>query len=164
MFALSGIDKKHVIFEQVKIGEHNGEAVTMATIIIGLKDIGTKPVLVFMHGYAATCALYFAIFKRLAEKFVIVCVDHVGMGTSSRPDGHYKVQQKPQESLDFFVDSLEKWRVKFSDQFGVNMSRFYLLAHSFGCYICGHYALKYPQFIEKLILLSPLGIPVTLAD
>jgi cardiolipin-specific phospholipase len=136
----------------------------MATIIVGKKDIGTKPILVFMHGYAATCALYFAIFKRLSEKFVIICVDHCGMGTSSRPDGHYKIHQEPQQSLDYFVDSIELWRLKFSEQFRINMSRFYLVAHSFGAYVCGHYALKHPDLIEKLILLSPLGVPVTIAD
>ena len=39
-----------------------------------------------------------------------------------------------------------------------NISGFILAGHSFGGYICGHYAVAYPQHIIKLILLSPVGI------
>jgi len=96
---------------QVKVGEHNGETVSMATIIIGQENIGKLPIMVFTHGYAATCSLYFTIFKRLSERFVIICFDHVGMGCSSRPPNHYnKETMTPQESIIFFVDHIEMWR------------------------------------------------------
>jgi alpha-beta hydrolase superfamily lysophospholipase len=35
---------------------------------------------------------------------------------------------------------------------------FYLAGHSFGGYISGNYAIKYPQHIKKLLMLSPAGI------
>lgn len=35
------------------------------------------------------------------------------------------------------------------------------MGHSFGAYVCGNYALKYPQNIKKVILLSPIGIKVS---
>jgi cardiolipin-specific phospholipase len=35
-----------------------------------------------------------------------------------------------------------------------------LIGHSFGGYISGHYALKYPDRIHKLLLMSPIGIRV----
>lgn len=38
-----------------------------------------------------------------------------------------------------------------------NLTDFYLAAHSYGGYIFGTYAAKYPQHIKKLLLLSPLG-------
>ena len=31
-------------------------------------------------------------------------------------------------------------------------------SHSFSGYISGHYTLKYPQLVKKLILISPIGI------
>jgi len=35
---------------------------------------------------------------------------------------------------------------------------FYLAGHSFGGYISSHYALRFPEYIKKLILISPIGI------
>ena len=40
------------------------------------------------------------------------------------------------------------------------MNEFYLAGHSFGGYLAGNYALKYPQYVKKLLLLSPIGIRV----
>jgi pimeloyl-ACP methyl ester carboxylesterase len=40
------------------------------------------------------------------------------------------------------------------------MGSFYLAGHSFGGYIAGNYAVKYPQYIKKLLLISPIGIRV----
>ena len=37
---------------------------------------------------------------------------------------------------------------------------FILAGHSLGGYLASHYAMKYPHKIEKLVLLSPVGIPV----
>jgi pimeloyl-ACP methyl ester carboxylesterase len=39
-----------------------------------------------------------------------------------------------------------------------NLTGFILAGHSFGGYICGHYACKYPQHIKKLLMLSPAGL------
>ena len=40
------------------------------------------------------------------------------------------------------------------------LTDFFLVAHSFGGYLSGNYALKYNQHIRKLILLSPIGVRV----
>ena len=34
------------------------------------------------------------------------------------------------------------------------------MGHSLGAYLAISYALKYPENIEKLILFSPVGIPI----
>ena len=39
-----------------------------------------------------------------------------------------------------------------------DLKGFILAGHSFGGYICGHYACKYPQYIKKLLMLSPAGV------
>lgn len=41
-----------------------------------------------------------------------------------------------------------------------DLKDFILAGHSFGGYICGHYACKYPQHLKKLLMLSPVGVPV----
>ena len=45
-----------------------------------------------------------------------------------------------------------------------DLKDFYLAGHSFGGFICGHYAIKYPQYIKKLLMLSPVGLPDKPAD
>jgi cardiolipin-specific phospholipase len=39
-----------------------------------------------------------------------------------------------------------------------NLDSFVLAGHSFGGYVSGLYALKYPHHVKKLLMLSPLGI------
>ena len=56
----------------------------MFTLIVdpdGLKS--NKPILLFLHGYAASAVLYYNMYKDLSEKFTIIGVDHIGMGASS---------------------------------------------------------------------------------
>ena len=47
---------------------------------------------------------------------------------------------------------LEDWRVAMGKLRG-----FYLAGHSFGGYIAGIYAKKYPQHIRKVVFISPIG-------
>lgn len=90
--------------------------------------------------------------KPLAEKYHLILIDIIGMGSSSRP----KFTAKTGEQSDlFFVDFIEKWRIAMGDLKG-----FILAGHSFGGYICGHYAAKYPQHLKKLLMLSPVGVPI----
>lgn len=51
------------------------------------------------------------------------------------------------------MESLEDWRAK------VGLEKMTLFGHSLGGYFATCYALKYPERVEKLILVSPAGIP-----
>jgi esterase/lipase len=53
----------------------------------------------------------------------------------------------------FFVESLEEWRKVHQ------LDKITLAGHSLGGYLSLAYAEKYPQHIDRLILLSPAGIP-----
>jgi cardiolipin-specific phospholipase len=52
----------------------------------------------------------------------------------------------------FLLDSLEEWR----DKMGIN--KMTLVGHSLGAYLVTAYALKYPQHVSRLVLLSPAGV------
>ena len=45
-----------------------------------------------------------------------------------------------------------------------NLKGFILAGHSYGGYIAGNYALKYPSNIKKILFLSPIGITKRHAD
>lgn len=47
---------------------------------------------------------------------------------------------------------MEKWRQT------IGLEKFILAGHSFGGYVSGIYAVKYPQYVERLLLLSPAGV------
>jgi pimeloyl-ACP methyl ester carboxylesterase len=66
----------------------------------------------------------------------VILIDIIGMGGSSRPEFKCK---NADEADEFFVASLEHWREAMG-----GLSGFILAGHSFGGYICGHYAVKYP--------------------
>ena len=63
----SGVSGSKIKFAMVKVDEHEGEPVCMNTVIFGIDDLGSKPILVFAHGYAASAVLYFSMYKRLME-------------------------------------------------------------------------------------------------
>lgn len=77
------------------------------------------------------------------------------MGQSSRPNNFDKKSFTVNQARDYFVEYIEEWRNKI----GLN-TPFYLAAHSFGGFISGHYTIKYPQNVIKLMLISPLGVRV----
>lgn len=74
------------------------------------------------------------------------------MGGSSRPGDYGKVLTA-EESIDYFVEYMERWRKSMG-----NLDDFYLAGHSYGGYLVGNYASKYHKHIKKLLLLSPLGV------
>jgi len=83
----------------------------------------------------------------------------IGMGSSSRPKNYYN-NFTPQQSIQYFIEYFERWRKAMANEIndGEEFTDFYLVAHSFGGYLSGNYALKHHQHIRKLVLLSPVGI------
>ena len=47
----------------------------MFTLVVDKETLKTKPILILMHGYAASAVLYYNMFKDLSEKFAIITVD-----------------------------------------------------------------------------------------
>jgi len=88
----------------------------------------------------------------------VYAVDWLGMGRSARVPFTVKAKREDipgrvHEAESFFVDSLEEWREK------VGLEKMTLVGHSLGAYFSVVYALKYPTRVNKLILLSPAGVP-----
>jgi cardiolipin-specific phospholipase len=87
-------------------------------------------------------------------------LDWLGMGASSRPNPSIiaspvgaPVESRVARAEHFFLSSLESWRAS------VGVEKMVLVGHSLGGYLASAYALKYPERVSSLILVSPAGIP-----
>lgn len=109
----------------------------------------SKPVMVLVHGFAGSAALFYRVMKRLAEHFYLVMFDIIGMGCSSRVQFN---AANYYEANSFMLRIIEEWRKQ------LKLTNFYLAGHSYGGYLCGLYAAWKPEHIKKLLLLSPLGL------
>lgn len=117
--------------------------------------------IVVCHGYGAGLAFFFRNYLSLSQipNSKIYAIDWLGMGGSSRPDFKFKhtpktsVKDVVRASEDFFIEGLEEWRQI------QQIEKMVLVGHSLGGYLSTAYALKYPERVEKLILVSPVGIP-----
>ncbi|KIJ70359.1 hypothetical protein HYDPIDRAFT_172199 [Hydnomerulius pinastri MD-312] len=121
------------------------------------------PPAVVLHGYGAGLGFFFRNFPALAKwaghrGTDVYAVDWLGMGRSARIPFHVKAKRtdvpgRVREAESFFIDSLEEWRTK------MGLEKMTLIGHSLGAYFSVAYALRYPTRVNKLILLSPAGVP-----
>jgi len=121
------------------------------------------PPAVVLHGYGAGLGFFYQNFPALGKwagsrGSSVYALDWLGMGRSARVPFRVKakrddISSRVTEAESFFVDSLEEWRVK------MGLEKMTLIGHSLGGYLSVVYALKYPTRVNKLILLSPAGVP-----
>lgn len=119
---------------------------------------------VVVHGYAASLGLFIDNFDDLSSipGIKIHAIDLLGFGFSSRPRFPHFPSATPEDIHkieDWFIDSVEQWRLKRK------LERFTLMGHSFGGYLSCAYALKYNRptelgenLLDKLVLISPVGV------
>lgn len=115
----------------------------------------TETPLVLLHGYMNASAYFYRNWVGLSQYYQsIYAIDLLGWGLSSRPSFDALLDDDSlQAAEDFFVESLEHWRRAHK------LDRIILAGHSMGGYIAVAYCERYPQHVERLILLSPVGVP-----
>lgn len=113
----------------------------------------TRPPLVLMHGYCNSALYFYRNMNGLRKHFqTVYSLDMFGWGLSSRPK--FKTTERTVESAEeVYVESLEAWRK------ANNISKMILGGHSMGGYFAVAYCEKYPENVERLILISPVGVP-----
>ena len=124
-----------------------------ATTVYDKTNTTTTP-LVLLHGYMNAAAYFYRNIVGLCDYYQSVySVDMLGWGLSSRPSFHQLKNDSLETAENLFVESLEAWRRKH------NIERMILCGHSMGGYVSVAYCERYPERVEKLILLSPIGVP-----
>lgn len=89
-----------------------------------------------VHGYASSGLHFYRIMKKLKDHFRTYYIDLIGMGASERTP--FSENSTVDETEEYFTNFIEQWRLK------MGLEEFFLAAHSFGGYVCGCYAEKYP--------------------
>ena len=146
---------------------------TYASIIVPFSP--NRPPLVMCHGYGGGTPVFVQQYRFLAQHgWEVHSIDWLGMGRSSRPTmrpplfkptreqkrtmsrqelKRLKIEQRCLWTEDLFVNSFEQWRKN------LKIEKMVLMGHSMGGYLAALYALKYPQHVDRLVLVSPMGIP-----
>lgn len=144
--------------------ENNDENLIIHSIKVTSKENEDKnvtnqdsPPIVLLHGYMNGALYFYRNLLGLASltskvSSAVHALDLLGWGLSSRPK--FALTDDTTETAEaFFVESLEAWR-KYH-----NIPKMILGGHSMGGYISIAYAEKYPSRVDRLILLSPAGVP-----
>ncbi|WFD29369.1 hypothetical protein MSPP1_000378 [Malassezia sp. CBS 17886] len=116
--------------------------------------------IVLVHGYGAGTAFFFRNVETLGSipNSRLFGLDWLGMGRSSRPPYHLprtaaRSAERVEAAESFFLTALEQWREK------MEIDKMVLVGHSLGGYLSTAYALRHPERVSELILVSPVGIP-----
>jgi cardiolipin-specific phospholipase len=136
--------------------EGNDEELVIHGVKLSSKEASSSRIntpLVLQHGYMNGALYFFRNLVGLSNYFEnVYAIDMLGWGLSSRP--LFRLRDDSVETTEeFFVESLEAWREKNG------IDKMILAGHSMGGYLSVAYSEKYPERVEKLILLSPVGVP-----
>ncbi|WVN87047.1 uncharacterized protein L203_102223 [Cryptococcus depauperatus CBS 7841] len=124
-----------------------------------------KEAVVVLHGYAAALGFFFRNWESIAHSSAqtnrrTFFLDWLGMGLSSRPSSHLlssplntPIPSRVARAEHFFLSSLEDWRKS------IGIEKMVLVGHSLGGYLASAYAVRYPERVSGLVLVSPAGIP-----
>lgn len=104
---------------------------------------GEKTIL-FIHGLGSYAPAWKKNIETLKANFRCIAVDLPGYGKSSK--GSYSGK------MSFFADQLKS----FLDS--LNLDKVSLAGHSMGGQISTVFALKYPEYVDQLILIAPAGV------
>ncbi|MGQ4875852.1 MAG: alpha/beta fold hydrolase [Promethearchaeia archaeon] len=101
---------------------------------------------ILIHGYGAKKEVWKPQIVDLSKYFKVIAYDIRGIGKSERPDYPY--------TMDILADDLKG----LLDFLGIKKS--HIIGRSLGGMIAQNFALKYPEYVEKLVLITTnSGVP-----
>ncbi len=140
--------KSYMIYEDLIINKTKSENYYIHYLHNKIIDPNKKN-FIMLHGFRGYSYNFIGLIPGLHEKYNLFIPDIIGMGFSSRPQIKFTSYK---QCMDFFIESINQFICQ------LNIDKFYLCGHSLGGTFAGNYAIKYPEKIIKVLLLSPAGI------
>ena len=135
--------------EPEQLAEDGSQFVDLHGIRVHVKVIGHgRPVLVLMHGFAASTFTWHKVIDRLAQVSTDIAFDRPGFGLTSRPvDGEWEGTNPYDHDAqaDLAVELLDRLRIE----------KAILVGHSAGGTVATLTALRHPDRVESLVLVAP---------
>jgi pimeloyl-ACP methyl ester carboxylesterase len=111
---------------------------------VGYRMMGEGPLLVLLHGITSNAEAWRDVMPRLAERHTVIAPDLLGHGRSAKPRGDY---------------SLGAHAAGVRDLLGVlGFERGTVVGHSFGGGIALQFAYLFPEYVERIALVSSGGL------
>lgn len=135
--------------EKKSIQLDNGEVIAYLDLgskssLIGSLLGKSKSTLIMLHGILASSLQFHHFYPKLSDNFMIMAPDIRGFGHSG--------YLNPIENIDDLVEDLKLFLDKFK------LEKVTLLGYSLGGGAAMMFAAKYPDYVEKIILLNSVGM------
>ncbi|OKH54750.1 alpha/beta hydrolase [Calothrix sp. HK-06] len=118
--------------------------------LIFWREVGQGSNVIFLHGSWNEGSQWVPVMESLSHDYHCLAPDLLGFGESEIPDIHY--------SVDVQVECLAEFLL------ALKLKRVYLVGDTLGAWIAASYALKYPERVLGLILVSPEGVATSSTD
>jgi pimeloyl-ACP methyl ester carboxylesterase len=141
--------------------EQKGQPPTVATMhsvkfSCPTTDSDATPLVIF-PGYGSGTGIYYTTLPGMCElhRGPVYVVDFLGCGLSTRRPWTlgYGADANLEKSEDYFCDAIEEWRKN------MKIRKMVLGGHSMGGYLATAFCERYPESVERLLLVSPVGVP-----
>ena len=133
--------------ENTEIRKKTGQYIDIDGNSIRYFEEGQGETLILIHGIGQAMYTFRKNVRVLSEHCHVISIDLLGHGFSAKPE------------IDYTIDDFSKLIVDFMDAMGIEKAS--LLGFSTGAVIALDVAIKYPNYVNRLFLLSPGGVTKT---
>jgi pimeloyl-ACP methyl ester carboxylesterase len=105
---------------------------------------GSGPVILMLHGVGDNSTTWEPVHAKLAQRFTVIAPDLLGHGESDKPRADY--------SLAAFANGIRDLLTV------LEIDRVTVVGHSYGGGVAMQFAYQYPQFVERVVLVSAGGV------
>jgi pimeloyl-ACP methyl ester carboxylesterase len=120
------------------------EEVTLHGHTVGFQAAGEGPLLLLLHGITSTSDAWREVMPTLAERYTVIAPDMIGHGRSAKPRGDY--------SLGAYAAGVRDLLALLGFERGT------VVGHSLGGGIAMQLAYLFPEYVERLALISTGGL------
>uniref|UniRef100_K3WBF1 AB hydrolase-1 domain-containing protein n=1 Tax=Globisporangium ultimum (strain ATCC 200006 / CBS 805.95 / DAOM BR144) TaxID=431595 RepID=K3WBF1_GLOUD len=143
--------ERHILSRNLRIPFEMMKIAGLGTVFVPCTDSNKtkKQTIVLVHGFAAGNALWACNLEHLAQFYNVYAIEWVGTGRSDRPNF---ASYEQEEADTIFVNAIEEWRKE------LKLDTFVLCGHSMGAMFASSYAVRFPDRVDHLVLVSPAGV------